>query len=260
MTAQLKSHSVGDTLVLTLSNPEYRNALGPEMYVAGIEALNAAESNPHVRSVVITGEGAHFCVGGNLNRLLDNRSKPTNHQRQSIDGLHGWMEALRAYPKPVIAAVEGAAAGAGFSLTLMCDLIVAADNAVFVMAYSSIGLSPDGGATWSLPRAMPRALATELLWLGDKCSATRLHELGVINQLCPSGQALTQALALAERLNARAPNALASIKELLNHSADAKLSDQLAEEQQHFVNNLFHDNARIGIEAFLSKAKPKYLP
>jgi len=260
MTAQIKSHSHGQTLVLTLSNPGYRNALGPDMYVAGTEALNAAESNPHVRSIVITGEGEHFCAGGNLNRLLANRQQDPSLQKQSLEALHTWMEALRSYPKPVIAAVEGAAAGAGFSLALMCDLIVAADNAVFVMAYSSVGLSPDGGATWNLPRALPRQLATEIMWLGGKTSAARLHELGVVNRVTPSGQSLTAALELAEQLNQRAPNALASIKELIESSADHTMPDQLQLEQQHFVSNLFHANGQIGIQAFLDKAKPRYLP
>ena len=126
MTAQLKSHSVGHTLVLTLSNPEYRNALGPEMYSAGIEALNAAESNHDVHTVVLTGEGTNFCAGGNLNRLLNNRQLPPEHQAHSIDGLHGWIETITTFPKPILAAVEGAAAGAGFSLAMACDFLVAA--------------------------------------------------------------------------------------------------------------------------------------
>ena len=113
MTAQLIGSSEGATLILTLSNPEFRNALGPEMYAAGVEALNAAESSPEVRSVIITGEGGLFSAGGNLQRLQANRQKPPEHQAQSIEGLHNWIEAIRAFPKPVIAAVEGAAAGAG---------------------------------------------------------------------------------------------------------------------------------------------------
>lgn len=150
MPAELKSTSRGRTMVLTLSNPEHRNALGPEMYAAGIEALSVAESSPDVRSVVITGEGSLFSAGGNLQRLQANRQLPPDVQAQSIEGFHGWIESVRTFPKPVIAAVEGAAAGAGFSLALACDLIVAAEDAFFVMAYSNIALSPDGGATWSL--------------------------------------------------------------------------------------------------------------
>jgi enoyl-CoA hydratase/carnithine racemase len=258
MTAQLKSHSVGQTLVLTLSNPEYRNALGPEMYSAGIEALNAAESNHDVRSVVITGEGPNFSAGGNLNRLLNNRQLPPEHQAQSIDGLHGWLETIATFPKPVLAAVEGAAAGAGFSLALACDFLVAASNSVFVMAYSNVALSPDGGGSWQLAKALPRALVNQWLMLGEKISAEQLFAHGLINQIATPGNALETALALAERLNQRAPNALSSIKELVNATPDQSLFEQLQLEKQHFVKNLHHANAGIGIQAFLNKDTPHY--
>lgn len=258
MAAELKSSSEGRTMVLTISNPEHRNALGPELYAAGVEALNAADSNPEVRSVVITGAGSTFCAGGNLQRLLDNRQKPPEVQAQSIEGLHGWIEAIRTFPKPVIAAVEGAAAGAGFSLALACDFIVAADNAVFVMAYTNVALSPDGGATWSLAQTLPRQLVSELLMGGERIAAPRLHALGVVNQVTAPGAALAGALALGERLNARAPNALASVKELMNEAPAAALGRQLARERDEFVKNLHHVNAGIGIQAFLDKKKPDY--
>lgn len=258
MTAQIKSHSVDQTLVLTLSNPEYRNALGPEMYSAGVEALNAAESNVDIRSVIITGEGANFCAGGNLNRLLNNRSLPPEHQAQSIDGLHNWLETIATFPKPVLAAVEGAAAGAGFSLALACDFLVASVNSVFVMAYSNVALSPDGGGSWQLARSVPRALVNQWLMLGEKISAQQLLEHGLLNQVTEPGQALQAALALATRLNARAPNALASIKELVNAAGSQNLFAQLEQEKQHFVKNLHHPNAGIGIQAFLDKQTPKY--
>jgi enoyl-CoA hydratase/carnithine racemase len=258
MPAELKSTSQGGTMVLTIRNPEQRNALGPEIYAAGVEALNVAETHPDVRSVVITGEGGIFCAGGNLQRLQANRQQPPDVQAQSIEGLHNWIEAIRSFPKPVIAAVEGPAAGAGFSLALACDFIVAAGNAVFVMAYSNVGLSPDGGATWSLVRALPRQLAGELLMAGERIGAERLHALGIVNRVVAEGAALAEALALAERLDARAPNALASIKELMNEAAGASLHQQLAAERDHFVRNLHHPNAGIGIAAFLAKEKPRY--
>jgi enoyl-CoA hydratase/carnithine racemase len=258
MTASLKSHSHGQTMVLTISNPEHRNALGPEIYAAGVEALNVAETSPEVRSVVITGEGSHFCAGGNLQRLLANRQQPPEVQAQSIEGLHNWIETIRAFPKPVIAAVEGACAGAGFSLALACDLIVAAQDSVFVMAYSNVGLSPDGGATWSLARALPRATAMQLLLCGERADTARLHSLGVVTRVSEPGHALDDALALGERLNARAPNALASIKELANEAASAPLHTQLAAERDHFVRNLHHANAGEGIAAFLDKRPARY--
>ena len=111
MPAELQSTSQGQTLFLTLRNPERRNAIDPVMYAAGVEALGVAESSPDIRSVVITGSDGMFCSGGNLQRLLANRQQPPEVQAQSIEGLHNWIETIRTYPKPVIAAVEGAAAG-----------------------------------------------------------------------------------------------------------------------------------------------------
>lgn len=258
MPSSLKSTSEGQTLILTISNPDFKNALSPEIYAAGVEALNAAETNSEIRSVIITGEGAAFCAGGNLQRLLANRQQPKEVQAQSVDGLHSWIDSIRTYPKPVIAAVEGAAAGAGFSLALACDFCVAADNAVFVMSYSTVGLSPDGGGSWALGRALPRQLANELLMCGDRISAQRLFELGLVNRVCSSGSALAEALSFAERLNARAPNVLASIKELLNDADTNNPSQQLQAERDHFVRNLHHANGGEGIDAFLTKRKPQY--
>ncbi len=258
MTASLQSHSHGQTMVLTISNPDHRNALGPEIYAAGIEALSVAESSPEVRSVVITGEGSHFCAGGNLQRLQANRQQRPQVQADSIESLHNWIETIRAFPKPVLAAVEGSCAGAGFSLALACDLVVAAQNAVFAMAYSNVALSPDGGASWSLVRALPRATALQLLLCGDRIDAPRLQALGVINQVSAPGEALGDALALAARLNQRAPNALASIKELVNDAQTVPLHTQLAAERDHFVRNLHHANAGEGIAAFLDKRPSQY--
>ena len=258
MTAELQSTTQGQTMVLTLSNPEHRNALGPEMYAAGVEALSVAESSADVRSVVITGAGSIFSAGGNLQRLLGNRKQPPEVQARSIEGLHSWIESIRTFPKPVIAAVEGAAAGAGFSLALACDFIVAADDAVFVMAYSNVALSPDGGASWSLARALPRQLVNELLMAGERIAPARLHALGLVNQVTAPGNALAAALELAAKLNARAPNVLASVKELVADAAGASFSAQLAAERDHFVRNLHHPNAGAGIAAFLAKEKPRY--
>ena len=258
MAGSLKSTSEGNTLVLTLSNPEAKNTLSPEIYAAGVEALSAAENNPEIRSVVITGEGAVFCAGGNLQRLQANRREAPEVQAQSIEGLHNWIDSIRTYPKPVIAAVEGAAAGAGFSLALACDFVVAASNAVFVMSYVNVALSPDGGASWALARSLPRALANELLMLGERIGAERLRDLGLVNRVCAPGEALATSLHFAAQLNARAPNALASIKELVNDAATNSPSSQLASERDHFVRNLHHANGAEGIEAFLQKRAPHY--
>lgn len=172
MPSALKSSNQGHTLVLALSNPEFKNAMDPEIYAAGIEALSTAENNPDIRSVVITGEGAMFCAGGNLQRLQASRRESPEAQAQNIDGLHNWIETIRTYPKPVIAAVEGAAAGAGFALALSCDFIVAADNAVFAMSYRHGGTFArrwqqlDSGAGL----AKGTCLRTSNVWRAHKCS------------------------------------------------------------------------------------------
>jgi enoyl-CoA hydratase/carnithine racemase len=258
MPAQLKSHTIDQTLILTISDPENRNALGPAIYAAGTEALNAADSNSQISSVIITGEGAHFCAGGNLNRLKANRELPKEHQAQSIDGLNNWMETIRSFPKPVIAAVEGAAAGAGFSLCLMCDLIVASQSSVFATSYNNVALSPDGGVSWHLSRLLPRQLATRWLLLGERISAEELHARGLIYELTQPGQAFEKALELCQVLNQRAKNSSASIKELINASANQDLIAHMHMERDHFVENLHHDNAGIGIDAFLNKQTPRY--
>ncbi len=255
---ELINTSQGATMVLTISNPDHRNALSPAMYAAGVEALNFADSSHDIRSVVITGANGMFCAGGNLQRLMHNRSQPPEVQAQSIDGLNAWIEAIRSCRKPVVAAVEGSAAGAGFSLCLACDLIVAARDAVFVMSYSSVGLSPDGGATWHLARALPRQLASELLLGGERIGGERLQQLGVVNRVSERGLALTDALAACDKLNARAPNALASIKDLLNDAAGHSLPEHLQAERDQFVINLHHANAGEGIRAFLDKRPALY--
>lgn len=245
-------------MILTLRNPEHHNALDPVMYAAGIEALGVAERSADIRSVIITGADGIFCAGGSLDRLLANRQQHPDVQAQSIEGLHHWIETIRTYPKPVIAAVEGPAAGAGFSLALACDMIVAARNAVFVMAYSNVALSPDGGASWSLVYGLSRQMAAEILMCGDRLGAERLHALGLVNRLAEAGGALDAALTLAQQLNARAPNALASIKELINDAPHATLTQHLNHERDHFVKNLHHPNAGAGIQAFLDKRVPRY--
>lgn len=208
--------------------------------------------------MVLTGEGGVFSAGGNLQRLQTQRVQDLPAQQASITALHDWIEAIRTYPKPVIAAVEGSAAGAGLALVLACDLVVAARSARFATAYARVGLSPDGGTSWHLARALPRALAAELLMCGDLVEAERLHALGLVNRLADTGQALQAALDLADTLHGRAPNALASCKELLDEAAHQPLSAQLDLERAHFLRNLTHANAGEGIAAFLDKRTPHW--
>ena len=258
MAGSLTSITEGRSLILTLSNPDAKNALSPELIAAGIEALSAAEKSPEIRSVVIKGEGGMFCAGGNLHGLQARRREPREVQVQSIEALHNWIDAIRTYPKPIIACVEGAAAGAGFSLALACDFIVAASDAFFVMSYSTVGLSPDGGSSWALARALPRAMACEWMMTGTRVPAERLAHFGLVNRICEPGQALAESLALAAQLDVRAPNALASIKELINDASNNSLSTHLGSERDHFVANLQHANGGEGIDAFLQKRQPHY--
>ncbi|MCO8648080.1 enoyl-CoA hydratase [Burkholderia multivorans] len=246
------------TLVLTISNPGARNALHSDMYAAGVEALATAERDPSIRAVVLTGADRFFCAGGNLNRLLDNRSKDPSFQAASIDQLAAWVAAIHASTKPVIAAVEGAAAGAGFSLALACDLIVAAHDAKFAMSYARVGLTPDGGGSWFLARALPRTLAAEILLEGKPVAAERLHALGVVNRLATPGAALTDALAWADTLAGISPNALTRIKTLLDDALAQPLESHLGTERDHFVASLHHPDALEGITAFLDKRQPHY--
>jgi len=246
------------TLVLTLSNPGARNAMHPDMYAAGIEALNTVERDASIGAVVITGADNFFCAGGNLNRLLENRAKDPSVQAASIDLLGEWIAALQASSKPVIAAVEGAAAGAGFSLALACDLIVAADDAKFVMSYARVGLTPDGGGSWFLARALPRQLATEVLIEGKPVAATRLNELGVVNRIAKPGSARDEAIAWADDLGKISPNAKARIKGLIAAAGGQSLHEQLVSERDSFVASLHHRDGLEGITAFLEKRKPNY--
>lgn len=258
MSAELKASRQDATLILTLSNPGTRNALHPDMYAAAIETLATAERDDSLRAVVLTGAGDYFCAGGNLRRLLDNRSQEPAVQAHSIHQLHGWIEAIRACPKPVIAAIEGGAAGAGCSLALACDFIVAGESAKFAMSYVTVGLTPDGGGSWLLSRVLPRQLAGEMLIQGKPVDAARLQQLGVVNRVVSDGTAFDHALAWADEFAALAPNAVERIKSLLQDASGNSLAEQMQLEKRHFVESLHHRNALEGITAFLEKRKPRY--
>jgi enoyl-CoA hydratase/carnithine racemase len=258
MSSELKTQRQGSTLVLTLSDLATRNTLSEQLISAGIEALNVAEADNDLRAVILRGDGAHFCAGGNLHGLAARRQTGAAAQVQMLEQLHQFIEALRVFPKPVIAAVEGAAAGAGFSLALACDLIVAAEDARFILSYAKVGLTPDGGATWHLTRALPRQLVQQLVWLAEPASARQLQALGVVNRVTDSGQAFAEALNLAAQLAEMAPNALSGAKELLNAAPNQGLAQQLATERDHFVETLFHANGGEGLQAFFDKRAPRF--
>lgn len=258
MFSELLSERIGPVLVLTLSDPATRNTLSQPLIVAAVDALNQARSDRKLRAVVLRGAAGHFCAGGNLQGLLERRAKGPAAQLQMLGHLHGFIEALRAFPKPVIAAVDGAAAGAGFSIALACDQIVAAQDARFILSYGRIGLSPDGGATWSLMQALPRARVQQLLWLAEPVSAQQLFDWGLVSEVTASGQSFDAAMRLAHRLATMAPNALASAKELLQQASGRSLNEQLAAERDHLMATLFHDNGAEGLNAFIEKRAPNF--
>jgi len=258
MPSELRTERDGSTVVLTLHGPETRNTLSEGLVAAATEALATAEDDRDVRTIVLTGAGGHFCAGGNLQAMIARREAGREAQARMLGLLHRWIEALRACPKPVIAAVEGAAAGAGFSIAMACDLVVASDEARFVLSYAKLGLTPDGGATWHLGRAVPRQLLQQWLWLAEPVSARQLEPFGLVTRVCPAGQAVTEAKALADRLAAMAPNAIAGAKELLQRVPESDFAAQLDAERDRFIESLFHANAAEGIAAFLGKRAPRF--
>jgi len=258
MPSELVTERRGSALVLTITDPPTRNTLSAQVIAAGIEALGAAEANDAVRAIVWRGEGRHFCAGGNLQGLVERRAAGRDAQRRMLDQLHDLIEAIRVYPKPMIAAVEGAAAGAGFALALACDLVVAASDARFVMSYATIGLTPDGGSTWSLARALPRSLALQMIWLGDPVSADILHVHGLVAAIATPGHALDEALALAEKLAAMAPNAVAAAKELVTLATARTLVEQMRAERDQFIDALFHANGEEGLQSFLAHRPARF--
>lgn len=258
MSARLLNETHDGTLVLTLSDPASRNSLSPQASADGLAALAQAAADPAIRCVVLRGDGAHFCGGGNLPRLLGVRDTGPEAQHASMHQLHGFVQALVNLPKPVIAAVEGFCAGAGCGLVLACDLVVAAEDAKFVLSYGRVGLSPDAGCTWQLAHRVPRALALRMMWRPEPMPASEWLALGLVSDLVPTGQTLPQALQLAGQLATMAPNAVASAKQLLNEAVNSPLAAQLDREREHFVRNLFHANGGEGIRAFLDKRAPQF--
>ena len=258
MPSELQTERRGRTLVLTMSDPATRNTLSAQLFAAGIEAISVAESDAELRCLVLQGAGRHFCAGLHVAGLRERRAGDPALQMQLVEHFHQFVEALRACPKPVIAAVEGDAAGGGCSLALACDLVVAAEDARFVMSHARVGLTPDGGATWHLAQMLPRQLALEWIWLGEALGARQLQQHGIVNRVCDSGKALTEACALAERLALMAPNALAAGKELVSRASGHTLDRQMAVERNHFLEALLHPNAGEGLLAFAEKRPPRF--
>ena len=243
----------GAVLVLSNNNPAARNALSPAFYAAVTTALADAAADVGVGAVVLTGEGGHFCAGGDLRQLARRRELPVEQRHEKLEGLHDLIRAVRDCPKPVIAAVEGAAAGAGLSLALACDMLVAARDSLFSVAYVKVGLTPDGGATAFLAEFVSRQVLTELCLTGERISGERMHALGPVNRLAEPGQALADAVALAAQIATGPDQAMALIKDLCRQAPRTTLEQQLELEAQYMVRSQGSEESREGIAAFLEK-------
>ncbi len=246
--ARLVASRAGRVLLITLSNPALRNALTPDVYAVAASAFREASGDAAIGAIVLTGEGEHFCAGGNLNRLGAQRGLPRASQARHIDALHEWIEAMRTCAKPIVAAVEGVAAGAGFSICLACDLIVASESAKL----------PDGGASFALAGALPPQAALELLLDAQPVDAARLHELGIVNRVVAKGAALAAATGWAERLAAGPVEAHARIKALVYAAGSRSHRAQLDAERDAFVESLYGDECGEGIAAFLERRAARF--
>ena len=258
MDAPLLTRREGSVLILSNNNVAARNALSPEFYAALTAALREAATDPAVGAIVLTGEGGHFCAGGDLRQLAKRRELPVEERLAKLEGLHDLVRSLRDCPKPVIAAVEGAAAGAGLSLALACDMLVVARNAVFSMAYVKVGLTPDGGATAFLAEFVSRQVLTELCLTGERISGERLHQLGPVNRLAEPGRALDEAIALAGQIASGPDRAMARIKDLCRQAPRNTLEQQLDLEARYMVRSQETEESREGIGAFLEKRSPDF--
>lgn len=253
MSAAVLSRQEGAVRILINNNPATRNALTPGLYAELPIALAAAQADPEVGIIVLTGAGDFFCSGGDLNQLATRRELSPEQRREKLECLHTLIRAIRNCGKPVIAAVEGGAAGAGLSIALACDMLVAARDAFFSVAYVKVGLTPDGGATAFLAEFVSRQILTELCLTGDRITGERLHGMGAVNRLTDQGAALSEAVALAARLATGPAHANARIKTLCRHAYGADLEAQMELEAQLMVESQGDDEATEGIGAFLAK-------
>jgi len=249
----------GAVLLLINNNPRRRNALSAGFYAAAIRALREAQADPGIGAVLLTGTGNFFCAGGDLDQLAARRAMAPAQRRQHLEPLHDLIRAIRASGKPVIAAVEGGAAGAGLSLALACDMLVAARDAKFSASYVRVGLTPDGGLTSLLAECVSRQLLTELCLGGEPIDAGRLYVLGAINRLAEPGAAEAVALILARRLSLGPAQAMASIKTLCRQAHAQTLDAQLEQEAHHMVAAQGGAEAAEGIAAFLDKRAPDFV-
>lgn len=244
----------GGVSILTLNRPDALNALNAELRHALLAALNAARKDDDTRAVIITGAGRGFCAGADLR----GGSAERQFRRVLTAEYNPLVTAMRALPKPVVAAVNGVAAGAGVSLALAADLVVAADEARFVPAFNRIGLVPDSGLTRTLVRGLGRHRAMEILLGERELGAAEARDLGLVSAVVPTAKLEEAARELARRLAGGPTRAIGLTKRLIDAAEDANLADALASEAAlQELAGRSEDHAE-GVAAFGEKREPRF--
>ena len=247
---------------ITLNRPEILNAVNRETIAALAAAVAEAAGDGAARVVLLQGAGLHFCAGGDIGMFAELiRSAPAERQRALhaiVDTLHPLLTRMRHMPKPVLAAVQGAAAGFGLSLVLAADLAIAAEDAVFTSGYIHLGTSPDGGMTATLARAVGLKHAAELMLLGDRFDARRALELGLVNRLVPAPALAAEAAALAARLAAGPTFAYGRTKALIQATLGDAFDAQLRRETESFAACAATEDFAEGLRAFREKRRPQF--
>lgn len=260
--ADLEVTRKGSIAVLTANRPEARNALSLEMRRMLADVLHDIEQDESVRCVVLKGAGDHFMAGGDVKGMAEAFSQTPEQIRKQfvlrIHDLHPIMFAMRRMPKPIIAQVAGAAAGAGVSVALSCDLVVAADTSFFTLAYVNIGTSPDGSSTYQVPRTLGIKRAMEMTLLGDRIDAKKALDWGLVNFVVPAAQLEAETMKLAERLANGPTFAYGQAKRLLYQSIHREFEAQLQAEGEAFAACAAGADFREGVMAFVEKRKPKF--
>ncbi len=248
----------GPVASITLNRPESRNSLNAETKLALLDAARRATDDEQVRAVILTGTGRAFCAGQDLREHAEGLAAggdPLDTVRVHYNPL---ITAIATMPKPVIAAVNGVAAGAGASLALACDLRLAAQGASLLMAFARVGLGPDSGASWTLQRLAGPARAAELLMLAEPIDATTAAGFGLFNRVVPDGELAAETAKLAARIAAGPTAAYAGIKEALAFAATHTLAESLEKEAELQAWLGKTRDHRAATEAFVSKQQPVY--
>lgn len=252
--------SIDDAVAtVTLNRPDRLNALDLDLANALRDTMLTVERDSAVRVVVLRGAGKGFMAGGDVQ--LFHAQLGQNLDRQMLDmtlAMHDAVIAMHRMPKPVIASVHGPCAGAGFSIAMACDMVIAADNAVFTLAYSMIGASPDGSSSYFLPRLVGRHKAMELIMLSDRFDTAKAVELGLVNFTVAADQLESETAKLAGRLAKGPTLAYAKTKTLVNRSLQSGIADQLDAESQAIAASANTDDFKEGITAFAEKRNPEF--